>query len=109
MWLHILLGFSTALLVTGGLCAWPQPGRTYPNTAAWQAILVLLAGAGWAIGAVPAVMAARRSGWWIAAVYLALAGASFAAMWNWTDRRAATFAAGVAAPLAVAGWLIRVR
>ncbi len=61
MWTLILLGL--ALEVSAGVCAWRQPVRTYPNTLYWQAMLVVMAGAGWLAGAgfvLPLAMA-----WWL--------------------------------------------
>ena len=68
MWYLILLGL--ALEVSAGVCAWRQPVRTYPNTLYWQAILVMMTGAGWVLGAGGALSA----GWRWAVAY-ALAGA----------------------------------
>jgi hypothetical protein len=103
VWVLIFIGL--ALQAGAGVCAWRQPVRTYPNTLYWQAILVMMTGAGWVLGAGGALSA----GWRWAVAY-ALAGAvAVAGMWLGTGSRWVTAGLGIMLPVAMAWWLGRGR
>lgn len=100
------MAVAVGLLVTAGVLAWPQPNRSGWDALIWQGILVLGTIAGWLAGAVPAVVAARRHGFWILAAY---AGTALLATWlfeNGSARdslprdRAVALVCGLLVPLA---------
>lgn len=116
MWYSTLIGVAVVLLMGAGVSIVPQAGRThFLNGQIWQALIVLMTGMGWAVGLAPAVMAARRAGWQVVVIYLASAAVAFALVWTGTERGAALWArigamtAGIAVPVAVGVWLVRMR
>jgi hypothetical protein len=107
VWPNLLLAFAVVVLLFAGVNIIPQPGRAYPENSFWQAIIVVLTGFGWVVGIAPAVMAARRGGWWMLGVFLIVGAVSFGMVWLGTDRQAGALAragaivAGIGAPLAM--------
>ena len=99
MWTLILLGL--ALEVSAGVCAWRQPVRTYPNTLYWQAILVMMTGAGWLAGAGGALFA----GWRWALTYAVAGALAVAGMWVGTGSRVVTVGVGIVLPIGMA-WAV---
>ncbi len=106
------MGIAVAILLFAGGAVWPQPERRGLDAIIWKAILVVMTGLGWALGAVPAAVAARREGWWVVAVYLC-AGAAATALVDYGGGRLAgplartgALAAGIGAPLAAGWWLL---
>jgi hypothetical protein len=101
------------LLFAGG-AVWPQPERRGLDAIIWKAMLVVMTGAGWALGVVPAVVAARREGWWVAAVYLCVGAAATALVDYGGGRlagplaRAGALAAGTGVPLGAGWWLLTI-
>jgi hypothetical protein len=107
VWPNLILGFAVLVLLFAGVNIVPQPGRAYPENLFWQAIIVALTGFGWVVGIAPAVVAARRGGWWMLGVFLIVGASSFALVWLGTDRQAGALAralavfSGIGMPLAV--------
>jgi hypothetical protein len=101
-----------AILLFAGGAVWAQPDRRGLDAIIWKAILVVLTGLGWALGVVPAVVAARREGWWVVVVYLCVGAAATALVDYGADRlagplaRAVALTAGIGVPLGAGWWVV---
>lgn len=124
MWVSWVLGASFTILVLAGLEIVPQWSKPYPESAMFQALLVLLLLVGWGIGVIPVAVAVHRGGMdWIPfsravrwcvtlGVYVLVACAAVYAIAMGTGRNApvlwksAALAAGLVLP-AVYGFYLR--
>lgn len=98
MWATWVLAASFTILVLAGLEIVPQWSNPYPESAMFQALLVLMVAVGWGIGLIPVGVAVYRGAihWVALGVYVLVACGAVLTIAMGTERNASALWKGAA-------------